>query len=43
MAGFSDGVTEEELRADPFPLYARLRREAPVVWLPGVGTWLVTG
>lgn len=33
----------EELAADPHPLLARLRAEAPVSWLPALGGWLVTG
>ena len=27
---------------DPFPHYARLRREAPVMWNPGPGCWVVS-
>jgi hypothetical protein len=29
--------------ADPFPVYRRLRTEAPVHWSPSHGGWLVTG
>ena len=35
-------VTVEELEADPYPVYARLRREAPVCFIPAVGLWFVT-
>ena len=35
-------VTVEELEADPYPVYARLRREAPVSFVPAVGLWFVT-
>lgn len=28
--------------ADPYPLYRRLRREAPVVWDPRLSAWLVS-
>ena len=35
-------ITVEELDADPYPLYARLRVEEPVSWVPAVGLWLVT-
>jgi cytochrome P450 len=35
-------VTLEELERDPYPLYARLRDEEPVSWVPAVGLWLVT-
>mgnify|MGYP006276031665 CR=1 FL=1 len=37
-----DGTTLEELEADPYPLYARLRVERPVAWLPQVERWVVT-
>jgi cytochrome P450 len=32
----------DELGTDPHPIYARLRREAPVSWLPELRQWLVT-
>jgi cytochrome P450 len=35
-------VTLEELERDPYPIYARLRDEEPVSWVPTVGLWLVT-
>jgi cytochrome P450 len=35
-------VTVGELEADPYPVYARLRREAPVCFIPAVGLWFVT-
>ncbi|GAB2778070.1 cytochrome P450 [Amycolatopsis magusensis] len=35
-------VTLSELEADPYPAYARLRREEPVSWVPEAGQWLVT-
>jgi cytochrome P450 len=35
-------VTVEDLEADPYPVYARLRREAPVCFIPAVGLWFVT-
>lgn len=37
-----DDVTLEELEDDPYPFYARLRREAPVGFLPIVDGWIVT-
>lgn len=37
-----EGVTLEELERDPYPVYARLRDEEPVSWVPAVGLWLVT-
>jgi cytochrome P450 len=35
-------VPVEELERDPYPIYARLRRDAPVCWVPSVGMWLAT-
>jgi cytochrome P450 len=32
----------EEIQADPYPFYARLRRELPVVYSPEMGSWLIT-
>lgn len=31
-----------EVRQNPYPLYAALRREAPVHWDPGLGRWVVS-
>ena len=35
-------VTLDELERDPYPIYARLRDEEPVSWVPAVQLWLVT-
>lgn len=35
-------VRLEELERDPYPIYARLRDEEPVSWVPAVQLWLVT-
>jgi cytochrome P450 len=35
-------ITLEELEADPYPIYERLREEEPVSWVPAVQLWLVT-
>jgi cytochrome P450 len=35
-------ITVQQLDADPYPLYARMRREAPVCFVPAVDLWLVT-
>ncbi len=35
-------VTVEQLDRDPYPFYARLRREQPVAWVPAVNLWMVT-
>ncbi len=37
-----DDITVESLWDDPYPIYARLRREAPVCFVPAVGLWFVT-
>jgi cytochrome P450 len=39
---FAAAITVEELDRDPYPIYARLRREAPVCFVPAVGLWFVT-
>jgi cytochrome P450 len=35
-------VTIEDLTEDPYPIYARLRREAPVCYVPAADLWFVT-
>jgi cytochrome P450 len=37
-----ESVTLEELERDPYPIYARLRDEEPVSWVPAVQLRLVT-
>jgi len=37
-----DELSNENLFKDPYPIYARLRREAPVHRFPETGEWLVT-
>ena len=39
---WAGGITVEELDEDPYPTYARMRREAPVCFVPAVGLWFVT-
>ncbi len=41
-AEFIDAITVEDLDRDPYAIYARLRREAPVAYVPVVDTWFVT-
>ena len=43
MSSFADRITVAELEDDPYPIYARLRTEAPVAWVPAVDMWLATG
>lgn len=42
MPTFADTITVEDLERDPYPIYARLRKEQPVAWVPAVNCWLVT-
>jgi cytochrome P450 len=39
---FGERITLDELERDPYPIYARLRDEEPVSWVPAVQLWLVT-
>ncbi|PXY23447.1 cytochrome [Prauserella coralliicola] len=39
----ADWVTIPELYADPYPIYQRLRVEAPIHWVPAVNRYLVIG
>jgi cytochrome P450 len=39
---YGEQITLEELERDPYPIYARLRDEEPVSWVPAVQLWLVT-
>jgi len=40
--GFAESITVEALEADPYPIYAELRRSAPVAFVPAVNLWFVT-
>lgn len=39
----ADWVDPAQLMRDPYPTFARLRREAPVAWIPSLGRFLITG
>jgi cytochrome P450 len=39
---FADSITLGELERHPYPIYARLREEEPVAFVPAVQLWLVT-
>jgi cytochrome P450 len=39
---YGSQVTLAELESDPYPIYKRLRDEAPVAYVDAVGLWLVT-
>jgi cytochrome P450 len=42
MSTLAASITVEALEDDPYPIYARLRAEEPVAWVPAVNLWLVT-
>ena len=42
MTTFAESVTVTDLDRDPYPIYARLREESPVAYVPAVGLWFVT-
>jgi cytochrome P450 len=42
MTELASAITVGELERDPYPIYARLRAEAPVAWVPAVEMWLAT-
>lgn len=42
-APVADWVTISDLYRDPFPIYRRMREEAPVHWVPAVNRYMVTG
>jgi cytochrome P450 len=42
MSQSLDTLTSDNLFRDPYPVYARLRREAPVCHFPETGEWFVT-
>ncbi len=39
---FVDSITLDDLERDPYPIYARLRAEAPVAWIPAADVWFIT-
>ncbi|MFD1210446.1 cytochrome P450 [Arthrobacter sp. GCM10027362] len=39
---FLDSITIGQLEADPYPIWERLRREAPVAWIPAADSWFIT-
>jgi cytochrome P450 len=41
-ASWLDEITIEQLENDPYPIFARLRREAPIAWIPVLGSWLAS-
>ena len=42
ISSFAESVTVEDLERDPYPIYARLRADAPVCHIPAVALTLVT-
>jgi pimeloyl-[acyl-carrier protein] synthase len=41
-SNFEDELDSPAFHVDPYPVYARLRAEAPVYWSDTVGAWLLT-
>ncbi|GII84863.1 cytochrome P450 [Sphaerisporangium siamense] len=41
-APVADWFTLDRLHADPYPIYARLRREAPIAWVPATRSYFLT-
>ena len=39
---FVEEITMAELEADPYPFYERLRKEAPVAFVPSLGMYIVS-
>lgn len=39
---FAKEITIEALEHDPYPIYARLRRESPVAYVPAANVWFAT-
>lgn len=39
---FAEAITIEDLERDPYPIYARLRREAPITPVPAANVWFAT-
>lgn len=37
-----DQISHEQLEIDPYPIYATLRKEHPIAYIPQVGQWFVT-
>jgi cytochrome P450/ferredoxin-NADP reductase len=45
MAGidsYLESITIEELDQDPYPVWKRLRHEAPLAWIPAADSWFIT-
>ncbi len=42
IAEWASSITVDQLDDDPYPIYARMRDEAPVCHVPVVGLWFVT-
>ena len=40
--GFASTIKIEDLDVDPYPIYARMRREQPVAFVPAANVWFAT-
>lgn len=36
------GLTVAQLEDDPYPVFARMRREAPLAWVPAIRSWIAS-
>src|SRR5918911_713769 len=41
-ATWLDDISVELLENDPYPVFARLRREAPIAWIPALQAWVAS-
>lgn len=42
MSSFTESISVADLERDPYPIYARLRADEPMAWVPAVNLWLAT-
>lgn len=41
-ASWLDDISVELLENDPYPVFARLREEAPIAWIPALDAWIAS-
>ena len=42
IGGYLESITPEQLDADPYPIWKRLRHEAPIAFVPSIQLWTIT-